>query len=314
MVGMLAWISPNRSKIFILSGVLVFLGESISFLVHVIRNAWYYGSLEAAIKDMLVTATLRAFDPRGELGRAFSLSGWFEAVPVGFTEKVAIIPALFVVVAFIWIWIAARNLQPASRSQAEIGLRLSIIMLVCAYTWYIPMASHTLEHSSLPFLPRHLVPFIAIMVGTACFVFHEMISSCKGELRKKLFQYVPVTLIALTWTFKSELPITPSRVQNEKEFQLVAENLRSMREIIPEGAVFGVNYMRYRFIQYYTNRKGIPLFKDSDLLMNPEIEYFAFVPIQTPETQALIDELQRSFVLIKESPSPRFPIFWFKRR
>lgn len=314
MVGLLAWISPKKSKTFILGGVFVFLGETLSFLLHVIRNAWYFGSFQAAITDMRETASLRAFDPSGELGRAFSISGWIEAVPFGFTEKVSTIPALLVVVALVWVWIAARNLLPSSRLQAETAFRLALIMLFCAYTWYIPMASHTLEHSGLPFLPRHLVPFIALLAGTACFVFREMTHSWNDAFPKRLVQYVPVMLLAATWTFKSELPITPSRVQHEKDFQLVAENLYSMRDVIPEGSVFGVNFMRHRFIQYYTNRKAVPLFNDSDLLFNPEIEYFAFVPIQGPGTQALLDELRRSFILIKECPSPRFPIFWFKRK
>jgi hypothetical protein len=314
MLAALGWVATQNKKTFMIGGLIVFLSEAMSFLLHFVRNSWYFGSFSEAFKDIFNTASLRAFDPNGELGRPFSVSDWLVAIPYGFTESVSALPFLILVVLSVWIAIAYMCLEEPDRRTALSSFKIVTIFLISAYTWYVPMASHTLEHSGLPLLQRHLVPFIALLAAVACFVFNQLADKKSNNYFWRSICYIPVACIVFYWLGKSELPINSRVIAAEKEFENVAKNLKALKLEIPEGEQFGTNFVRHRFIQYYTNRRAKTILNESELNSSNDIKYFAFVPIQHPNSAALLQELNQSYILIKESPSSRFPVYWFRKK
>ena len=122
-----------------------------------------------------------------------------------------------------------------------------------------------------------------------------------------------VCVIILTGVFKSELPITPDKIERAQDFKVFTRCLWKLREISGEKDTLGVNYFRFPFIRYYTHRHCSAVFDKDSLEKLPTLpHYFIFIPYNDQKSQELFKFLQEKYAPLWQCNSSRFPTIFFK--
>jgi hypothetical protein len=81
----------------------------------------------------------------------------------------------------------------------------------------------------------------------------------------------------------------------------------------PQESV-GVNYFRYPFIRYYTNRHCERIFTSEEFgELSAKPDFFIFFPYGDRATQMFLETLKRDYVPVFQCRSKAYPAVIFKR-
>jgi hypothetical protein len=293
-------------------------GIAAGLVFHFGLVAWHYGSVKEALADRLSNAAQRIMGNENLLGSTGGLdwSVWFENVALRFPSQVSVIGwgGLCVLVGLGLAIVF--SLDEANRRKLLLAFGLGLFFVFGAFLWYVLMPAHCVDHAGLSFLQKFLLPGICLLMAVPFEAALRLMES-KGVdvLPRRLLCYVPVVLLALGGTLQSELPVTPAKIANEKEFLKVVECLKKLRPSVTPQDFIACNLMRPTWMMmYYTKTRVVgtgTVAEFEKLKEKPKL--FLFVPINSPESQELGQFLEKSYRVLSFCENRRLPFYVMER-
>ena len=120
------------------------------FLLHLLQNAWYFGSLSLAfhdLKDSFLKRTIGGY----ELPQGLNFLAWFKYVILRNFSLVFYFDALVVLLSIFFAFLLYSKLSDKSREEIKTLFRLFIILIICGISWYVFFPSHSLAHAFVNF-------------------------------------------------------------------------------------------------------------------------------------------------------------------
>jgi hypothetical protein len=293
--------------------VFLFAAPAAGFLLHILQNIWYFGGISAAYADLKKVAFERIAASK-DSSLPLTLSNWWKYVIVRNFSLVLLFNYYIVFSAALFCCFLYSFISPRHAQDIKVLLRLSILLAICGISWYIVFPAHSLAHSFLFFLSRHLVPFASVVFTIlTCIIFYF----AEGNNPRNLFGKIALTavIIAIFFSgiFKSELPVTQDNIARAEDFKKFKACLLSLKEMSSKKDTLGVNYFRYPFIRYYADRHCIVLFDKASLEELPSLpHYFIFMPYNNSSAQELLQYLNQKYAILFQFNSARFPSLFFK--
>jgi hypothetical protein len=258
-------------------------------LLHFLQNAWYFGAVRA-LGDWKGSAQFRIY---GSMAGMFTFQNWWRYALLRPIRCVFAVDMPVVLILGTAAYLAYRTLTRDERRPLGTLGRLLALFFICGVSWYVFFPAHSLEHSPVLFLFRHLLPFVAITF-TAMVMSLSVFIGKQGRWRTayKIVLFMLITFIVFTGVFASNLPITRKKILNELSMQELSSCLLSAGAAIQEDAIVGVNYRRCAAIRHYIGRRCMVLL-DMDAFSNvPEPpKYFLWFSNQ-PQAGALLPLLK----------------------
>lgn len=294
--------------------VFLLLTASVAgFLLHLAQNAWYFGSIARAFTDFKEAAIKRILSGQEIPVEHFNLFTWFKYVIAHNTSLVFLFDYFILLVAIFFAYLLYQALREESKIAIRQLLRLFLILSICGISWYVFVPAHSLAHAFVYFLVRHLVPQASI--GFSLF-FYLLLSFIKEKNRYAPIKYLlaisGICLVIFTGINKSELPLTTQNIERAEAFLQFKECLFKLKEMSTKKEQIGLNYYRYPFISYYTERLPVRIFDKASLeALVPLPRYFIFVPYNTQNSQELFVALNQRYIKLRECASGKFPAVIF---
>lgn len=285
------------------------------FALHLLQNAWYFGSLSAAITDMKSIALQRMLNS-SDSAVALNFLSWFNLVVLkNFSDVFLFDYMSLFLMAFIGV-AGYHFTKGRSRQRAYTGSCVFAILLVCGFSWYIAFPSHSIAHAFVRFLARHLVFAASIGYATLIYILISLVRKLNPDSAViKLFVGAVAAVIVLTGLLRSDLPLTPRAITFSADFANVEGALAKVRESSVPGDTIGVNYFRYPFIRAYTKLSTIPVFSADGLNSLDKLpEYFIFMPYSNDQAGTLFEVLNGKYDIMFRCRSGRFPAVFFKKK
>jgi hypothetical protein len=282
------------------------------FLAHFLQNIWFFGGFSPAWKDLANSAVKRMASSSD--APAMSFSSWWNYVIAGNFSRVFMFDYLVIFMLFFTSYLLYQRISAKSKKDVGPLLRLIVILYVCGISWYIVFPSHSWAHAFVGFLARHLVPVASLGFAVFCYILSRYI---KENLRIRLYANICLGLVIAVIVFKgignSGLPVTPPAIRNSQEFIKFKECLLKLRHISrPEDSI-AVNYFRFPFIRYYTDRNCFVAFNKPSLdSLSIYPRYFIFMPYPDQNTQDLFVYLQQHYIPLWQCDSANFPAIFFE--
>jgi len=293
--------------------LILFLAPVFGVALHFLKNSWYFGSASLAFKDMTSIAVERIGYSK-DSPIVLNFPNWWRYV-ISRNFSLAFLFNYSILFSFIFFsFILYHNLSPESKKEIKRLLRLCILFLICGITWYIAFPSHTLAHTYVLFLVRHLVPAAALAFTLFCYIAYSFIrENNPHNLFGKSALIIIIVIIVLTGILKSELPIGKNKIMWTKDFLVFKQCLLSLRGMGNGKEPIGVNYYRNPFMRYYANRQCRAIFDKASLeKSSPLPQYFILMLYNNPSNQELYQYLSQKYVFLFQCHSGRFPSIFFK--
>ena len=299
----------SRKTIFVLLSAPI-----CGFLLHFLQNSWHFGSFSLALydlKDSFFKRTTGGY----ELPQGLQFSSWFKYVILRNFSLAFYFDTFVALLSIFFAFLLYSKLSDKSREEIKKLFYLFIIFIICGISWYVFFPSHSLAHAFVNFLPRHLVPAAAIGFTIFTYIIYSFLK--ENNLWKNAYLRTSwiliVGVIIFTGIFKSELPITLDKIRRAQDFKVFTHCLLKLREISSEKDDIGVNYYRFPFIRYYTNRHCNAIFDKDSMEKLPTLpHYFIFIPYNDQRSQELFQFLQEKYTPLWQCDSSRFPAIFFK--
>lgn len=284
------------------------------FFLHLLQNAWYFGSFSLAFQDLKDVFLKRTIGGH-ELPQGLNFLAWFKYVILRNFSLVFYFDTLVVLLSIFFAFLLYSKLSDKSREEIKKLFCLFIILIICGISWYAFFPSHSLAHAFVNFLPRHLVPAAAIAFTIFTYIIYSFLK--ENNLWRNIYLRTSwmaiVCVIIFTGLFKSELPITTDKIRRAQDFKVFTRCLWKLREISGEKDDIGVNYFRFPFIRYYTHRNCNVIFDKASLeKLSALPDYFIFIPYNDQKSQELFKLLQEKYVPLWQCDSLRFPAIFFR--
>lgn len=282
-------------------------------LVHFIQNSLYFGSFAMAFND-LKNVILASVTHRPDTSLVLSLPTWFQHVLLRnlslvfpFSYPILFLGAFFSLLLY-------RVLSFESKEKAKFLFSLWLIFFLCGISWYLVMPSHSLAHAYVNFLARHLVPAAAIGFALFFYIIFSFIKEhASNNLYLRALSVAMVFVIALTGIGRSQLPVTAENLKSAQDFLIFKHCLLKLKEASKENDGIGLNYYRYPFIRYYTNRQCSAVFNKNSLEGLSRLPgYFIFFPYGSKDSNEMFQFLREKYSLLWECNSLRFPALFFQ--
>jgi len=297
----------SKKEIFILLA-----GVVISFSLHFLQNAWYFGNFQFAFNDLMSVAIKRI--SQSDDAPAINLIIWWRYVILRNFSLIFLFNYAALFLAGFFSYLMYRVLSPEAKGRIKPLIRLFIIFVICGISWYMFFPSHSWAHTFVLFLTRHLLPAAAL--GFTIFVlilFNFVIEYKLNNAFSKVILLLIVVSIAYTGIMQSELPVTTEKIKGASEFVKFKQCLLHLKGISQPKDRVGVNYFRFPFIRYYTNRSCQSVFDKAALETFPELpRYFIFIPYNNEVAGVLFQFLKTKYTLLFQCNSARFPAFFFE--
>ncbi|MBU0504192.1 MAG: hypothetical protein ABH882_02155 [Candidatus Omnitrophota bacterium] len=283
------------------------------FLLHVWQNAWYFGSLTLAVRDLGGAAIERMVASK-DSPMALTFVNWWNNVLLRNFSLVMFYNYISLFLAGFSAYFLYQVAAPEHKQEIKNLFRLSLLLVVCGISWYIFFPAHSLAHAFVNFLSRHLVPAAALLFGLFFYVVLVFLKKNAPDDRAgKIILAVIIFTIIITGISKSELPVTAKVIRQSKSFLVFKNSLINLKMISGLKDTVGVNYFRYPFIRYYTHRHIQPVFDKASLeRQEPLPKYFIFIPYNNQAAQELFGFLNQKYLPIFRCDSERFPSVFFE--
>jgi hypothetical protein len=292
---------------------LLLLAPVIGFLLHFAQNAWYFGSAPAAIQDLKNIALERITHSK-DSSMTLNLYTWWKYVILRNFSLVFLFNYYLLFPFMLFSHLLYYNLSSESKEKIKPLLRLTILLTLCGITWYAVFPSHSLAHTFVLFLSRHLVPVASLAFTLICYIIFTFI---KDKNPRNIFAKIPLIIIIITiisaGISKSELPVTPENIARANDFLIFKKSLLKLKEISHEKDDFGVNYYRFPFIRYYVHRPCMVIFDKPTLENKPNLpRYFIFFPYNDQRNAELFKFIVQKYDFLFQCNSFRFPAFFYE--
>lgn len=312
--GVLFWRKDYRQSL-----ATLFLGSGIAagLLLHFGLVAWHYGSIREAFADRLANATQRVLGDENLLGSTGGLDWgvWFEVVALKFPAQVSVVGWGWLLV-FIGLGIALPLfLAGRSRTTLQLAFGLGIFFLIGAFSWYVLMPAHCIDHSGLSFLQKFLIPGMCLLLAVPMEAVFRILEAKGVPAWTRAVCYAPVAVIATMGILQSELPVTPQKIAFEREFLKVADCLRNIRPLATPQDFLACNLMRPTWMMmYYTKTRavGVSTVEEFEKLKEKP-KFFLLVPVNNPETQRLAQHLEKTYRVRSVCENQRLPFYVMER-
>jgi len=292
---------------------ILFLAPVCAFLLHLFQNSWYFGSFSAAMQDLRHIAAERVAASK-DSPVPLNLINWWQLVIMRNYSLVFIFNYSIIAAFSAFAFVLYRLLLPETRRKINLALKLSLLFMLCGMTWYMVFPSHSLAHTFVFFLARHLAPFAALSFAIFCYIVFSFVSERYPDNPfGRVILGALIIIIVLTGAFKSNLPITAEGIAGSKDFLIFKKSLLDLRaQSRPKDRV-GVNYFRFPFICYYLSRGCDVVFDKPSLEKLPRLpRYFIFMPYQYQPAMELSQFLNQRYDILYQCRSGRFPAVFFK--
>lgn len=268
------------------------LGAGIASLVRLGIAAAHFGGVGETVGYFLALAKERSLSGV-ESENMLTFSNWLTSVWGTIFETAFFAPALTVVAIVLLLFSISK--APEGKPVGSILIWLGVTFFAGA-SWYFLMPAHTVAHSGLSFMHRHLlIPFSLFWLATTLAIIQTLKRSEIPANKKRLFAtlaFVPGVLVMLAGLLKSDLPLTEAARARNAEFAKLSEQLRETGERIDPSSPGGTNYLRRPFLSYYTDRNLVWLNGPREYLAKgSNLKFFLLIPYQTPEVQDLYNKL-----------------------
>ncbi|KPK97822.1 MAG: hypothetical protein AMJ95_07085 [Omnitrophica WOR_2 bacterium SM23_72] len=301
----------NERKMYIpkLYIFVLMLAPLCGFLLHLLQNAWYFGSLGGALTDLRRAAFERIAHSKDMVSRHLTLSLWWQLALMRHFS-LAFMFNFFILFTFLFIsYFFYRNVSQESKDMLRPLMRLCLLFVICGISWYVVFPSHSVAHAFVNFLGRLLVPAASLAFTLFVYILYILAKEkySRSPLKFALLAGLMV-IIAGTGIEKSALPILGKKLDHAKDFLRFRQCLLELRSLSESQDVVGINYFRYPFIRYYTHRNTLPIFEKGVLEeISPLPRFFIFLPYGNPSSMELFSYLQEKYVPLFECKSQRFP-------
>jgi hypothetical protein len=312
--GALLWQKKYQSAV---ANVLLGTGIAAGLLLHFGLVSWHYGSIREAFADRLANATQRVLGNENLLGSTGGLDwgAWFEVVALRFPAQVSVVGWGWLFV-FIGLGIALPLfLAGRSKTTLQLAFGLGIFFLIGAFSWYVLMPAHCIDHSGLSFLQKFLIPGMCLLLAAPIEAVFRILEAKGVPAWTRAFCYAPVAVIAMMGILQSELPVTPQKIAYEREFLKVADCLRKIRPLATPQDFLACNLMRPTWMMmYYTKTRAVGVSTVEEFEKLPEKpKFFLLVPVNNPETQRLAQHLEKSYRVRSVCENQRLPFYVLER-
>lgn len=284
-----------------------------AFAVRVLLNAWYFGSIEAAVNDLMKNAAERIASTKEIPVDRFTIGTWWQYVVMR-NISLAFVFNLFILCILIFCgYVAYRALPAQKKARVAQPAKLCMALFVCGMTWYVFFPSHSFAHTFVLFLARHLTPAAALWLTLVAAVFYYLPPAHLGFLPfKRGVLALALGIIVLAGIRQSDLPVTRDSIRRAEDFLIFKQALLALREASRPNDTVGVNYHRFPFMGYYTQRRFLKINDTAALESQGRLpRYFIFIPYEGQMTRELLDAVQKKYALIAASASKRFPALFF---
>jgi len=282
------------------------------FLLHFLQNAWYFGSFQLAFQDFKNIAIQRIVNSAD--APVMTFYAWWNYVIVRNFSLIFLFNYLLLFMLSFYSYLLYHRLSPESKKELNPLLRLFILLAVCGVSWYIAFPSHSWAHAFVGFLVRHLVPVASVGFTIFCFIIIRYIKENLSFRRyANIFLILIIVTIAITGIRNSQLPVTPGKIKGAQEFIKFKECLLKLNEISQQKDEVAVNYFRFPFIRYYTNRHCVAIFNKPSLeRLSVYPRYFIFLPYNNQDAQVLYEYLKDRYTPLWQCNSLSFPAVFFE--
>jgi hypothetical protein len=294
--------------------LILFSAPVCGFLLHYLQNAWYFGSFNAAFADLRTRAVVRMFSSEDNPISAFNFFTWWKYVISRNFSLVLIFNYIILGLVLFFSFFLYHNLSSLYKPQIRRLSGLCILLAICGVSWYVIFPSHSIAHTFVMFLVRHLIPLASIVFTLFCYILLCFVkeNNPRNFFGKIAFSLV-IIIIMLSGISKSNLPVTADRIKQAKDFLEFKRCLISLKGMSKDGDEVGVNYYRNPFMRYYTNRHFSAIFNKSQLenkLILPK--YFILLPYDNPTTKELFAFIEKRYAYKFSCNSGVFPSVFFE--
>lgn len=278
-------------------------------MVHFAQNIWHFNSVSLAFRDLKNIAVERMTSSKDAPVPDLNLRVWWKYVIASYFSVV------FMFNYFIWALIAFfsyllyRGLGVESKGRIRRLARLGLLITLCGISWYVLFPSHSVAHSFVLFLSRHLVPIASLLFGTFFYMWFTSINEKNGgSIFLKIIATVCTAYFFMAGINNSELPVTGEKIAHAQEFAIVKSCLYSLKDQSGPHDEIGINYYRRPFVRYYTHRRCNTIMRAEDLKARLSLpKYFIYIPYNNENSQALLKALNEKYDTFYQCPASRFP-------
>ncbi len=304
---------PLKSVVF--CTVVIGIGPAIASAMRLGIASAHFGSPVKAVAYFFELAKERSMSGV-ERQNMLTFQIWLDGVWSGVFQSAFLAPFIIVFSFALLLWAVALAFED-KRIQSTLAW-MGICFLAGA-SWYFLMPAHTIAHSGLTFIHRHLlVPYVlfwlAVTMGIAAGFAKAGAAFNKRPLLRRAC-YVPALLVTASGFLKSDLPLNESARERNREFEKLSGQLREAGSRIDPSYPGATNYLRRPFLSYYMDRNLSWLNGPEEYLERGRgVRFFLLVPYQTPEAQELFNKLLADGFSISERLENRYlPIIVLKR-
>jgi len=280
-----------------------------SFLLHLAQDVYYLGGVTKTLDFMKTTLVRRIFDSPDAPGK-LNFFAWFGMLSHYFSQAL-IFPLLMNTVLVFSSIIFYYNSDGETKDKARKALKLLFILLICGLTWYVLFPAHAYAHMYVGFLVRLIIPFAVISVSLFAYISWK--SALKSGVKLCLLLWC-FTIFFLGWESvqNSTLPVNSKKIYQSGSFIKFKNCLTVLKNKSRKSDVVGVNYYRYPFIRYYTDRKVASISTDMELIGLEKLpEYFIFMPYNHQVAARLLETLKARYDIFFQCDSDMFPaVIW----
>ncbi|MFH1876325.1 MAG: hypothetical protein ABH865_05500 [Candidatus Omnitrophota bacterium] len=284
------------------------------FLLHFIQNAWYFADASRAFDDLRSSATERIVASK-DSSLSLNFSSWWREVVLRNVTLVFIFNHFLLLFSFFVGYLARRNLSGQDKARAASLGRFFVILFICGLTWYVFFPSHSLAHTYVLFLARHLVP--AATIGFSLLFFILFAAARNAPQYAVVIKNICITggviFVAVSGISRTGLPVTKDLREYARDFFMIKQCLVQLRVRSDKKDTIAINYHRSPFVRYYTDRFVQNIFGVPELTALHRLpRYFIFMPYNNKPTAELLEFLQEQYMQVLESRSRRFPALVFE--
>ncbi len=272
--------------------VVVGIGPALASFIRLGIASAHFGGPAKAIGYFLELAKERSLSGV-ETQNMLTFRSWIDGVFIRIFETAFSAPFIIVLSCAILLWAVSLALEE-KRLRSLLGWM--VICLIAGASWYFLMPAHTVAHSGLTFIHRHLlVPAVLFWVALTMGIAAGLAKAGSAIGKRRLFNYacyVPAVLVMVAGFLKSDLPLGEAGRDRSREFEKLASQLRETGSRIEQSWPGATNYLRRPFLSYYSDRNLVWLNGPKEYLDKGRgVRFFLLVPYQTPEVQELYNKL-----------------------
>lgn len=287
---------------------LLFSASFAGFVLHFLKNVWYFGSASAALQDFK-RIVLQRIASSTDSPFPLTFASWWQHVIAKNFSLIFLYNYFILALASFFFYLLYQGLPLRTKKEIKHPFRLLVILTICGVNWYMLFPSHALAHTYILFLVRHLLPVASL--GFAIFFYYaftEAIKNGRYKILRSALCALCAGIVVFTGVAQSELPVGAENVARAKDFIKFKQSLLQLKEPRLKGIV-AVNYWRTPFISFYTGRKTIPIFDAASLKKLPSLpRYFILLYRTGSGAEAeLYETLKQHYNLLVTSESRRFP-------